>query len=275
MKTSVRGAFPFSQAFSEKLEKYWDCDEWPPASAMQDPFGTPGRLPNSLRCMTQFENRSLGSSLGRFLASNTADRDDFYHVEFARNLATADQSRVKYCLPRLDCGQDGKQFQLSEKRNVGGKIASPYDGAKGRDNKYKLSETPYKELYQCSVKFIRNGDSSITDAKVESFDETETKVADFKLATDGATFLMKGLPKDLQVKRKGPFGSYLEFIYAPGEKNINPNYFEWDSEMEGSGRGPFSNGGHTRRFCQVIPASAPNTELFNCWFPCYQNADGM
>jgi hypothetical protein len=271
----VCGAFPFSQKFSDPLARDWECDEWPPASAMQDPFSTPGRIPNSLRCMTPFENQSLGGLLSGFLQSKNADRDDFFRVDFTKKIASADRSKVKYCLPQLDCGQDGRQFQLSEKPNVGGKIDSPYNGAKGKDNKYKLSDVAYKELYQCSVKFTRTGDAYITDAKVSSFDDTETKVADFKLPNDGATYKMKGLPVDLQVKRTGTFGSKLEFSYAPGLAGSNVNNFDWDSEMEGSGRGPFTNGGKPRRFCKVEATGTPNTELFNCWFPCYQNANGQ
>jgi hypothetical protein len=100
-------------------------------------------------------------------------------------------------------------------------------------------------------------------------------VADFKLPNDGATYIMKGLPVDLQVKRTGVFESKLEFSYAPGLAGSNVNNFDWDSEMEGSGRGPFTNGGQPRRFCKVEAASAANTQSFNCWFPCYQNANGL
>jgi hypothetical protein len=145
--TSVCGAFPFSQMFSDKLEREPDCGGWPPASAIQDPFNTPGQILNSLRCMTPFENRTLGSVLSGFLQSKHTDRDDFFHLDFTKNIASADQSKVQYCLPRLDYGQDGRQFQLSEKPNVGGKIDSPYDGAKGKDKKYKLADVAYKELY--------------------------------------------------------------------------------------------------------------------------------
>jgi hypothetical protein len=225
--------------------------------------------------MTPFENQSLGGALGGFLQSKNADRDDFFRVDFTKNIASAGQSKVKYCLPQLDCGQDGRQFQLSEKPNVGGKIDSPYNGAKGKDNKYKLSNVAYKELYQCSVKFNRTGDVYITDAKVSSFDDTETKVTDFKLPNVGATYKLKGLPVDLQVKRTGAFGSKLEFSYGPGLAGSNVNNFDWDSEMEGSGRGPFTNGGKPRRICKVETTSAANTQSFNCWFPCYQNANGQ
>ncbi|KAH5501272.1 hypothetical protein HBI52_172670 [Parastagonospora nodorum] len=270
--TSVCGAFPFSQKFSDPLARNWECDEWPPASAKQELFNTPGRLPNSLRCMTPQENQSLGGRLSGYLRATGADRDDFFRVDFKRRLASADQSKVQYCLPTPDCGNDAKQFQLVEKPHVGGRIGSPYEGTK-KDNKYKLSGTVFKELYQCSVKFIRTGDSYITDAKVTNFDEKDTKVADFKLPNDGATFKIKGLPHDLQVKRTGPFGSKLEFAYAPGTTNVN--HFEWDSEMEGSGRGPFTDGGKPRRFCRAEPvAKTTNKEVFSCWFPCYKNADG-
>jgi hypothetical protein len=85
-------------------------------------------------------------------------------------------------------------------------------------------------------------------------------------------FLIKGLPKDPQVKRTGPFGTKLDFSYAPGQAGTNVNHFEWNSELDGNGRGPFTNGGFPRRFCKVESAGT-NKESFNCWFPCYQNAD--
>jgi hypothetical protein len=277
------GEFPFSQKFSDKtagLGEY-QCDEWPPALSQQFPFGDPNRLaPNSLRCMPSGENGSIGGKLGAIVKNQNMVRDDFFDVEF--DITGADQSKLKFCQPNPNpggvCGSDGMQFELFEKKIPTGKITSYYNRA-GDDNKYKLSNTVYAELYQCSVAFTRDGDATIKDVTLSDWENKDTTPVGCNLANDGDTCDLQGLPNDLQVKRTGSFGSKLEFEYAPGQDGVNVNFFDWDSDMEGNGRGPWTDpdtdpNRQPLRFCKVVDGSAPNTQNFECWFPCYKNADG-
>jgi hypothetical protein len=107
----------------------------------------------------------------------------------------------------------------------------------------------------------------------------DTTLAVCNLANNGDTCDLQGLPNDLQVKRTGNFGSKLGFEYAPGQNNVNINFFDWDSDMEGNGRGPWTDpdtdpNRHSLRFCKVVDGSAPNTQSFECWCPYYNIADG-
>lgn len=239
------------------------------------------RPPNSLRCMPGAENGSLGGKLGAYVTSKKGVRDDFFDVDFTTKIASANQAKVPYCLGigTTNCGQDGFQFGMTSKPTQNGKIDAPYN-LKGNDNKYKLLNTPYKELYQCSVEFTREGDTDFKNVKLGTFDNKDKTVADFKLAKNGDTTLLKGLPNDLQVKRTGGLNSKIEFIYAPVKPGTNVNRFNWDSESSGNGRGPWTDPATDPnrdpfRFCKVVPGSKANTQQVECWFPCYEKADGM
>jgi hypothetical protein len=248
--------------------------------SQQLPFGDPNRkAPNSLRCMFHSENESIGGKLGNFARNNGMARDDYFKVDFLKKIASADQSKVKFCLPLLDCGQDGKQIELTEKKVGNGKISSYYN-RNGDDNKYSLSNVAYKDLFQCGVSFTREGDQTIKDIILDDWENKDHKPPRIcTLAKNGDTCLLKGLPNDLQVKRTGNFGTKLEFEYEPGKAGSNVNNFAWDSDMSGNGRGPWTDPAsdpnrQPLRFCKVVAGSAPNTQKFTCWFPCYRNADG-
>ncbi|KAF1843215.1 uncharacterized protein K460DRAFT_290699 [Cucurbitaria berberidis CBS 394.84] len=274
---SVCRSFPFSQAFTDKLAVDQQCDEWPPALAQQQPFDPNPlvRPPNSLRCMPGPENGSLGGKLAAFLRRTNAARDDFFRVDFTTNIASADQRKVQYCLgAKPNCDQDGRQFGMVRKAVGGGKISSPYNFDKN-DNRYSLLGTPYKELYQCSVKFTRDGDQDIRSITLSDWEDKDFFLTDFQLPNNGDTHLMQGLPKDLQIKRTGAFGSKIGFFYAPTQTpGQNINEFEWDSDMSGNGRGPATNDGQPDRFCRVANGNGPNKQDFECYFPCYRKANG-
>jgi hypothetical protein len=228
--------------------------------------------------MPDSENRSLGAKLGNIVRG--ASRDDFFRVDFTTNIGSADQSKVKYCLNTYngntepDCTQDGHQFGMVQKSVQNGKISSPYDNGKGNDNRYKFLGTPYKEVYQCSVKFSRDGDKNIRSVVLSDWENEDHFVKDFELNNNGDTYLMEGLPQGLQIKRTGNFGSKFEYFYAPANPvGQNINEFQWDSDMEGEGRGPATDAGNSNRFCYV-KADGANKNIEECWFPCYRNANG-
>jgi hypothetical protein len=247
--------------------------------SQQQPFNPDPKIrpPNSLRCMPGTDNVSLGGKLGAFVTSKNAARDDYFRVDFTKKIGSIqDKRKVRFCLGQ--CWQDGFQFAMTKKPTVNGKISAHYN-AGGNDNQYSLLNTPYKELFQCGVEFVRSGDKNFQEVKLSTWDNKEKSVADFSLSNDGATFDMTGLPKDLQIKRTGVFGSKMEFVYAPGQKATNINYFEWDSEMSGNGRGPWTDpvtdpDRKPLRFCKVVDAHSTVSQKFECWFPCYQTADG-
>lgn len=276
---SVCTNFPFSQKFSDNKQaapSQYQCDEWPPAMAQQIAFGSPGRIANSLRCMPHGENESLGSKLGNYVRSKTMVRDDFFRVDFLTGIASADPAKTKFCQPRLDCGSDGLQFGLVNKPVGGGKVSAPYNYAKD-DNTYALQGTIYAELYQCGVRFTRRGDWNIEDVVLDNWDnkDVQTTTRCSLLGLFGCR--LQGLPHDLWVRSRGTFGSKLGFEYGPSN---NVNHFTWDSDMSGNGRGPWTDPAtdpnrDPLRFCKVVPGSAPNTQEFECWFPCYKNADGQ
>ncbi|ROV91229.1 hypothetical protein VMCG_09368 [Cytospora schulzeri] len=171
---SVCRNFPFSQDFINEDNRHLiaanDCDEWPPAASQQNTF-VAGNIRNSLRCIPLGENRAAGARLGNFIKDvgpgrqkrNTAcagplNRNDYFSVGF--NITGADQTKLKYCLARLDCGQDGFQFHMTRKPTQNGKISSFYDPL-GTDNRYMLSnQNAADELFQCSVKISRPDDNT-------------------------------------------------------------------------------------------------------------------
>ncbi|KAH8690415.1 hypothetical protein GQ44DRAFT_797098 [Phaeosphaeriaceae sp. PMI808] len=280
---SVCTNFPFSQKFSDKLATDWQCDEWPPAMSQQKPFNPNPKIrpPNSLRCMPGGENGSLGGKLGNYVLSKNGDRDDWFHVDFTTKIASANQRKVGYCLGigTANCAQDGFQFGLKQKTLKNGKISSYYNRL-GNDNRYGLLNVPYKELFQCGVKFTREGDKDFRKVTLSTWDNHDVFLKDFEIKANGNTNLLKGLPVDLQVKRIGNFGSKMEFEYAPGQANSNVNNFAWDSDMSGNGRGPWTDpqsdpNRKPNRFCKVVPGAATRTQEMECWFPCYRNANGQ
>lgn len=237
------------------------------------------------------ENGSLGAKLRNFVynqggpypgrPSGVMNRDDFFQVDFLSNIATADQTKVKFCLGTgtTNCGSDGMQFGLTDKPVGGGKISSYYNRA-GDDNKYALQNTVYANLFQCGVSFTRDGDTNIKNVVLDDWQNHDVQTTTgCTLANNGDTCLLKGLPVDLQIKRTGALGTKIEFEYAPGQANTNVNNFAWDSETSGNGRGPWTDpetdpNRKPLRYCKVVPGSAANTEDTTCWFPCYKNADG-
>ncbi|KAF2202271.1 hypothetical protein GQ43DRAFT_414083 [Delitschia confertaspora ATCC 74209] len=288
---SVCGNFPFSQKFSNPTAGPGDnyqCDEWPPAMHQQPAFGKK-KYPNSLRCMPGGENGSLGSKLMQYVNNKAGPHPgrpagvmsmgDFFRVDFLSNIASADQKKVKFCLGigTTNCGQDGMQFGLVAKPVGGGKISAPFNLNKN-DNLYALQGTVYKEIYQCSVEFKRDGDKNIKDVKLLNWENSESQTTTgCTLANNGDTCDLKGLPNDLQIKRTGALGSKIEFEYAPGTQNTNVNNFAWDSETSGNGRGPWTDPASDpnrkpNRYCKVTRTG--NTENTQCWFPCYKNRDG-
>jgi hypothetical protein len=286
--SSVCRAFPFSQKYSDKTATDWQCDEWPPAMAQQPEFSQKP-IKNSLRCMPGADNGSLGGKLGGFATkTNKMNRDDTFRVDFFSKIASVDARLVPFCVRQgaTQCDpigpDDRTQFQLSEKAVGGGKISSPYNDPKQgqNDNKYEISRVPYDALYQCSVEFRRTGDQTINQIILSDWENKEHKPArGCTLANNGDTCNLTGLPQPLQLKRTGAFGTKMEFAYAPGLAGSNINQFEWDSDMVGSGRGPYTDpdtdpNRNPGKFCKVVAGNAPNTQDFNCWFPCYKKASG-
>lgn len=237
------------------------------------------------------ENGSLGAKLGNFVNNvgtypgrpgGAMNRDDFFRVDFLANIGTADQNKVKFCLGQgtSNCGSDGNQFGLTAKPIGGGKISSYYNLA-GNDNRYALQNTVYADLYQCGVEFERQGDNDFQNVILSDWQNDEVQTtSSCSIGADGGTCLLQGLPNDLQIRRTGALGSKIEFEYAPGLANVNVNNFAWDSQTSGNGRGPWTDpvtdpNRQPLRYCKVVPGSGPNTEDTKCWFPCYQNQDGM
>ena len=273
--TSMCTNFPFSQKYSDPTTTTYDCDEWPPAMSQQRDFNSK-TTKNSLRCMPQGENRSLGGKLGNF-AVNMA-RDDFFRVDFTTQIASVDQSKVKYCKPQLDCTQDGFQIMMTEKKVGGGKIQAPYFLASD-NNKYQYADTPYDNLYQCSVELQRDGDKNIKNIKLFTWENKQGgTTSTCTLNNDGDTCNIKGLPVDLQIKHTGAFGSKLGFEYAPGQKGANVNNFAWDSEQKRNGRGPWTDadpsGARDPLRYGKVQGNGANSQTMECWFPCWKTANG-
>lgn len=228
--------------------------------------------------MTAGENDSLGAKIGNFISSKGMSRDDFFRVDFAKKIGSADQGKVKFCLGQGTsmCGQDGFQFGMTAKPVGGGKISSYYN-LDNDDNRYSLQNDAYADLFQCGVEFTRAGDKDFKNVKLSNWENSEVQTTnDCSIGNDGETCVLKGLPNDLTIKRTGKLGSKVEFQYAE-EKNINR--FTWDSETSGDGRGPWTDpdsdpNRKPLRYCKVVEGGSPDIEKTECWFPCYKNADG-
>jgi hypothetical protein len=275
---SVCGNYPFSQKFIDDQSKAtsYSCDEWPPAAAQQEVFDKKATK-NSLRCMPHSENASLGAKLGNFInnrgtfpgrPAGAMARDDYFRVTF--DTAGADQTKLKFCLGQgaAKCTNDGYQFALTEKKTKNGKISAPFDG-KGTDSHYALQKTDFKDLFQCSIELVRanNDDFGVELLNWENKDVTQTKSCTISGAT--GTCQLKGLPNTLTIEKHGGRSSKVGFTYAAAG---NANYFRWDSESTGNGRGPATDSGHPLQFCKFTQSqTAVKTE---CWFPCYKTASG-
>ncbi|EON68583.1 hypothetical protein W97_07841 [Coniosporium apollinis CBS 100218] len=279
---SVCGNFPFSQKFIDDQSKAtsYTCDEWPPAASQQETFDKKAHK-NSLRCMPGGENSSLGAKIGNFINNRgtfpgrpggVMARGDYFRVD--PDVTNADQSKVKFCLGQgtTNCGSDGFQFEMTAKKTQNGKISSPYD-PKGTDNHYALQNTVYKDIFQCSVELTRDGDNDFKNVKLFDWENKEvTQTTSCSIPGNTGTCDLQGLPNDLQLEKQGNFGTKLGFTYAPGSQNTNVNYYKWDSETTGDGRGPATDDGSPLRFCKVTTSG--NEQSIECWFPCYQNVDG-
>ena len=285
--TSVCQAFPYSQKFipadQQKNALTYQCDEWPPASSQQQPFGAQGRAANSLRCMPGPENEELGRQLGKFYQGQgnwpgrtkpgAMARDDYARVEF--DISQADKSKVPFCIKQggnFNCGSDGYQFELTRKELKEGKITAPID-PKNKDNLYALQNTVYKEVFECSVKFTRDGDNDFKSVVLSDWQDADHKAPDCKIGGGTGDCTLKGLPKDLKLSKTGNLGSLIKFEYAPGEKNTNVNWFEWDTDSKGTGKGPANDSGDSPSYCKKTKNG--NKQDVECWFPCYKNANGQ
>lgn len=281
---SVCTNFPFSQKFSDPHTTTYQCDEWPPALARQVEFNKK-TYKNSLRCMPGSENTSLGSKLGNFVndqggpypgrPSGAMNSGDFFRVDFLANIASADQSKVKFCKQQLDCGSDGFQIGMTSKPVGGGKIEAPYFLAQD-NNEYALQNTVYKSLFQCSVELTRNGDATFNNIKLFDYKNTQAGTTQkCTLNADGNTCTVTGLPNDLQIQRIGKLSTKpgIGYEYAPGTANTNVNNFKWNNEDTGNGIGPDNDAGAGDRYCKV--RTSGTTQTVSCWFPCYKTKDGQ
>ncbi|KAI6081640.1 hypothetical protein F4821DRAFT_248833 [Hypoxylon rubiginosum] len=286
---SVCQSFPYSMGFIPADQRanagYWQCDEWPPAAHQQTPFGTPGRLANSLRCMPAAENEGLGRQLGQFFQgigkykddpdrkqTGSMVRDDYARVNL--DISQADQSKTPYCVKRAtndhDCTQDGYQFGLTKKPNVKGKISNPID-PQGADNHYATLDDAYADLYQCRVSLTREGDRKFGTVTLYDWEKQQHKIDDgCSVEAATGTCLLQGLPLDLQVYKTGNLGSKIGFTYGPGLGTSNINSFDWDTESQGNGKSP---SGANRQYCDVGKVTS-NKQTVDCYFPCYEHADG-
>ena len=283
---SVCGNFPFSQKFIDDQSKAvsYTCDEWPPASSQQQAFGSKAQ-PNSLRCMPGDVNTRAGGRLTDFYNDNGGPypgrpsgamaRDDFLNIDF--DLNGADQTKLKFCTgsQQSQCGSDGFEFGLTSKPTQNGKISAPYD-PKGSDNRFALQNTVYKDIFQCSIEFTRNGDNDFKNIKLfnwENVEKTDPNSKSCSITGATGTCDLKGLPNVLTLTKNDKFdGKPIGFEYDPGT-NAGVNNFKWDSESTGDGRGPATNDGKPLRFCKVTTKGT--TQDVQCYFPCYENADGQ
>ncbi|KAL1597347.1 hypothetical protein SLS60_008931 [Paraconiothyrium brasiliense] len=272
--------FPFSQKFSDpKAITTYQCDEWPPALAQQDDFNQK-QFKNSLRCMPNSENESLGGKLSGIVRN--MNEDDFFRVDFTSLINNgADQTKLKYCLNQLggtqpDCTQDGWQIEMREKQVQTGKIEAPYFRARD-NNKYGWQGTPYAELYQCSVELERDGDSNFNNIKLFDFKNRQAGNTQSTTLDAQGTYGILGLPLVLQLKRTDAFNSRLEFQYDPSEEDSVLG-FAWHSEQEGAGRGPWTDpesdpNRKPARYCKITD-TGNNKQKVECWFPCFEHTDG-
>lgn len=281
---AVCGNYPFSQDWinDQTQATNFDCDEWPPAASQQVAFNDKVHK-NSLRCMLQGENRALGSRIGNFingvggpypgrLLAGRMSRDDFFAVTF--NTAGADQSKLGYCLGQggaAGCVTDGFQFGMTAKTVPSGRISAHYNPP--TDNHYALQNAGVGDLFQCSVEVTRNGDNDFSNIAV--FDSNNLPVTDptttaCSIIDANGLCEIRGLPQSLIMGKSGTFGTALVFEYSTIG---NVNHFLFNTESSGNGRGPATDAGSPLKYCNgILPAVGQ--EQFECWFPCYQTADG-
>ena len=171
------------------------------------------------------------------------------------------------------CGNDGFQFDMTEKQTSTGKISFPYDpfaklpGARQHDNHYALDETVYPDLLQCSVELTRNGDNTF-EATLFNWNNDNVGHDTKQIPGGRGTATFTGLPLGLKIGKTGPLNSLTTFEYGD-DPNAQVAYFKWDSESKGIGRGPATDGGDPQRFCKITPGN--NKQDVQCWFPCYDN----
>ncbi|KAI0173694.1 hypothetical protein GGR52DRAFT_400333 [Hypoxylon sp. FL1284] len=231
------------------------------------------------------ENEGLGRQLGQFFQGigkykddpdrkekGSMARDDYARVNL--DVSNADKSKTPYCVAsspgQYDCTQDGYQFGLTQKKNVKGKISNPID-PQGADNHYGTQDDVYADLYQCRVSLTREGDNKFGSVVLYDWEKKQHKIDDgCSVKDDKGTCLLKGLPQDLQVEKTGKLDTKIGFTYAPGHKGSNVNYFEWDTGSKGNGKSPK---GASRQFCDVGKVTS-NKQTVDCYFPCYEHADG-
>jgi hypothetical protein len=161
---------------------------------------------------------------------------------------------------------------MTAKTIQNGKISVDYD-LNGNDNRYSLWNTPYKDIFQCGVAFIRQGDNNFESVLLKDWKKTRVQMTTkFPISTVGTNYTLQGLPNNLTITRTGNFGTSFDFVYAASD---NVNYFAWNSETTGDGKGPWTldPNPQPKRLCKVIRTAA-NAEFTECWFPCYRTADG-
>lgn len=276
--SSVCQQFPYGMKFipdPDRLDqpkaKDYECDEWPPASAQQFAYGSKP-FQNSLRCITSAENLKLGTQLSQIYQGHTPnqagtaakmDAGDFFKVTF--DTTNADMNKLKYLKTPIDCTNDGFQFQLTDRPNLGGLISGSSPTA--RDSQYTLKGSP-KPVGMCSIDFTRETDDEFT--KICVTDDTNKDCATGLKATikGKGSHAVKGLPKDVTITTTGALGSPIKFEY---------DGVKWDTDSRGTGKGPGgSRGESTHLWCRTLdgkstkPAkgAAPKSKEYTCYFPC-------
>lgn len=131
----------------------------------------------------------------------------------------------------------------------------------------------FADLYECSVKFTRNGDRDFQNAVLTDWQNQDKPITDCSVQGPTGRCILEGLPKNLTIIKTGNLGSVIGFEYAPGEEDKNVNFFRWDTETEGAGKGPGTNNGGSSPYCEVGAVSG-TTQDVECYFPCFENADG-
>ena len=113
---------------------------------------------------------------------------------------------------------------MSEKPTQNGKLSTPYnpfknDDGPGTDNHYRLQNTAWPDLLQCSLELTRNGDNDFEDVQLVNW-KNDHVGGKHKATIPGNTGTadFKGLPLTLHVNKQGNFGTKVGFTYGD-----NPN----------------------------------------------------